>query len=183
MIGTYGTARAAGAMRAAALSAALAFAASTASAQDLQSILAAEAAVEAAWAQTPLAFRKTLFVTEATGFGIYSERADANFAAGEPILVYAEPVGYGYEENADGTHDIGFEVDLLVKTADGQVVGGQDGFARLVLTSHGRNREFMLSLRLDLDEAPAGDYVVEYTAHDIASDKVGVISLPFAIVE
>src|SRR5690606_34849428 len=93
-------------------------------------------------------------------FGAFSERKDTLFESGEPIVIYAEPVGYAWQENADGTYTFGFEVDLLVKTADGQIVGGQENFDRLEFTSRSRNRELMLTLTLDLSGAQPGDYVL-----------------------
>jgi hypothetical protein len=38
-----------------------------------------------------------------------------------------------------------------------------------------------MSLNLDLDGAPPGGYVVQYTLDDIASAKSGQLSLPFTI--
>jgi hypothetical protein len=153
-------------------------------AQSLDAIEAAEEAVIEAWEQTPLTYRTAVFVaSDPAGYGVYNERADGNFAQGEPIVIYAEPVGYAWQENDDGTYSFGFDVDLLLKTAGGAIVGGQENFQHLELTSRARNREFMLTLTLTVDGAPPGDYVVEYTTRDIASDKSGVISLPFSIVE
>jgi hypothetical protein len=164
--------------------AALAAGAATAPAQTIEDIETAEEAVVAAWEQTPLMFRTAILAdTPPQGFGIYYERAHNEYAPGEPIVVCAEPVGYAWRENADGSYTFGFDVDLLLKTTDGTVVGGQDDFEHLELTSYAKNREFMLTLTLSLDGAPAGDYVVQYTTRDIASDKSGVISLPFSIRE
>lgn len=155
-----------------------------ATAQSIEAIEAAEDAVVQAWEQTPLAFRTAIIAdTPPEGFGIYIERAHNEFAPGEPVVIYAEPIGYAWHENDDGTYTFGFDVDLLLKTPDGHVVGGQENFQHLELTSRARNREFMLTLTLTVDGAPPGDYVVEYTTRDIASDKAGVISLPFSIVE
>lgn len=150
--------------------------------QDLAAIEKAEAAVVAVWLAAPVTFRRALFVAEPPlGFGIYKERQGRVFGPGEPLVVYAEPVGYGWLENADATFTFGFAVDLLVKTAAGKVVAGQENFRRLELTSRARNREFMLTLTLEIEGAPPGDYVLEYRTRDIASDKAGVISLPFTI--
>jgi hypothetical protein len=155
-----------------------------AAAQSLGDIERAEATVIEAWRQTPLAFRTAVIVdAPPQGFGIYHERAHNEFAPGEPIVIYAEPVGYAWRENPDGAYTFGFDVDLLLKTSDGAIVGGQENFQHLELTSRARNREFMLTLTLTVDGAPPGDYIVEYTTRDIASDKAGVISLPFSIVE
>jgi len=154
-----------------------------ATAQDLAAIEAAEKALDAAWEAAPLSFRKVLFASEAMGFGAYIERSDNKFKPGQQILVYAEPVGYGYKANADGTNVLGAKVDLAIKTPAGEVALAQANFATLEITSHARNREFVLTLSLDLSGAPAGDYVLEYLVHDLASDETAPISLPFSIVE
>jgi hypothetical protein len=152
-------------------------------AQSIEAIDAADAAVFAAWEQTPLAFRNVQFVTEATTFGIYTPKADSNFKPGEQLLVYAEPVGYGFKENGDGTYSFGVTIDLSVKDASGAVVAEQANFAEASLSSRARNREFIVSISLDLSGAPAGDYTLEYTAHDIASDETAPITLPFTVTE
>lgn len=141
----------------------------------------AEAALSQAWDQMPLGFSKIAFITEATGFGVYKEKADAVFKQGEPIVIYAAPVGYGFKDNADGTHDFGFDVDLKLKTPGGEVVAEQANFSDVRLSSHAKNREFFVTLTLNLTDAPAGDFIIEYVVRDIASDKSAVISLPFTL--
>ncbi len=153
----------------------------SARAQDLEAVTAAEDALIAAWDQTPITFRKAFFATEAKSFGLYAERGNSTFKTGEPLLVYTEPVGYAWRENADGTFTFGFDVDLKLSSANGEVLAEQENFQRVELNSHARNREFMLSLTLDLTGADPGDYVIEYRTRDIASDKMGTISLPFTI--
>ena len=159
-------------------------AAAPAAAQTMAEIERAEAALDAAWAATPIQTRTAVLVAAPpAGFGLYEPHPTGAFAPGEPIIAYAEPVGFGYTQPAPGLWQFGFDVDLLVKTADGRILGGQEGFERLALTSRTRNREFMLTLTLDLDGAPPGDYVVQYTLNDIASDKNGQLSLPFSITD
>jgi hypothetical protein len=151
-------------------------------AQSMADLKQAEAALEAVWDATPLQTQTAVLVAAPPqGFGIYEPHPTSTFAPGEPIVAYAEPVGFGYREAGPGLWQFGFNVDLLIKTADGQILGGQEGFEQLAMTSRTRNREFMLTLTLDLSGAEPGDYIVEYTLHDLASDKVGTFSLPFAI--
>ena len=159
------------------------FAAPPAWAQGLDALTAAEQQVAAAWDATPLTFRKVLFASDIQAYGVYTAKDGSVFAPGEPIVVYAEPVGYGYKANADGSFGFGFDFDLVVKTQDGEIVAGKDGFANTELTSMAQNREFLVSLTLTLNEAPAGNYVLEYLAHDIASDETATISMPFTISE
>jgi hypothetical protein len=151
-------------------------------AQNLGDIDKAEKAVDAVWAQGPLRFRQAFFVSEPpAGFGIYTARPDTPFKPGEKLIVYAEPVGFGWKDNGDGTYNLGFNVDLSIKSADGTELGKQENFSKAVVTSHTRNHEFMLVITLDLSGADPGKYVVDYTVHDIASPKSALISLPFAI--
>ena len=151
-------------------------------AQSLDDIVRAEKAVDAAWQQSPLRFRQAFFVAEPpTGFGIYKTRPDQTFKVGEKLIAYAEPVGYGWKANDDGTNTFGFDIDLSVKSPDGKELFKQANFSHLALTSHAKNHEFMLALTLDLTGADPGSYVLEYTARDIASDKSAVISLPFKL--
>jgi hypothetical protein len=163
---------------------ALAFfgAAAAASAQTLQEIDKRDAAVIEAWNAAPLAIRKAVFVSEhPNGYGEYTERPNNAFKQGEKLVAYAEPAGYGWKDAGDGQYQFGFKVDFVVKSPDGKVLGGQENFANLVQTSHARNREFMVVLTLSLSDAPPGEYVVEYTLHDIASSKTATFSLPFKI--
>lgn len=57
----------------------------------------AYAAYMDAWDAAPLSVRKAVFVDDAAlGYGLYVERESNAFDAGEPLVVYLEPVGYGY---------------------------------------------------------------------------------------
>lgn len=153
-------------------------------AQSLEAIDKADEAVWQAWDATPLTFRHAVFVGEPPqGFGVYKDRANSTFKSGESLVVYAEPVGYAYKDNGNGTYSFGFNVDLIVKSPSGEIVGGQENFQKLELTSRAKNREFMLTLTLDLTNAPPGDYVLEYKTHDLNSDKVGLMSLPFTLTK
>jgi hypothetical protein len=141
----------------------------------------AEAAYEAAWLELPISFRKVVLVNQVNGFGIYEQRKDSVFKGDEPIVVYAEPVGYVWKDNGDGSFSFGFDVDLLVKTPEGQIVAGQENFQKLEMKSQAKNKEFMLTLTLTLTGAPPGDYVIEYVTRDIASSKSGKLSVPITV--
>ncbi|MGJ3262437.1 MAG: hypothetical protein ACFE0R_04300 [Salinarimonas sp.] len=177
-----GPRRRASGLRAAAAALLFLLPAAPAAAATLDDLAKAEAALVAVWQEVPLSFRTTTFVTGSpVGFGVYEARETSVFAPGEPLVVYAEPVGYLWGEAGDGRYTFGFDVDLLIKRPDGSIVGGRESFQRLELTSRARNREFMLTLTLTLDGIAPGDYLLEYRTRDIASDKAGTISLPFTI--
>jgi len=151
-------------------------------AQSLDDLAQAQAAAGEVWDKTPLGFTHAFFVSAPpAAFGMYTQRPDSPFKPGEKLIVYAEPVAYGWKDKGDGTSDFGFDVDLAVKSADGAVLSEQKGFSHLVLNSHAKNREFMLTLTLDLTGADPGQYILEYTIHDIASDKTALIDLPFTM--
>lgn len=152
-------------------------------AQSLEAIDKAEAALEESWNATPLSFRKVVLVDKASGFGIYEKHETSTYKLSEPVVVYAEPVGYGWKDNGDGTFSFGFDIDLLLKTPDGQIVAGQENFQNLRMTSNARNKEFMLTITLTLTGAPPGKYVIDYTTRDIASSKSGKISVPIELVQ
>lgn len=140
----------------------------------------AEAAVVESWLKAPLGVRRAVFVSRSPEvFGIYEPRASNRFRAGETLLVYAEPVGYGWKPVGGNRVEFGFSVDFVVKGRDGVILGGREDFARLVLQSYNRNREFMLSLSVDVTGAPPGDYVLSFRLRDIASAKTATFELPF----
>lgn len=151
-------------------------------AQTLQDIQKQEAALDAVWEKTPFSVRKTLFVTERpSGYGEYTERSSHIFKPGEPLIVYVEPVAYGWKDDGNGVFDFGVSVDLLVKRKDGNIVAGKEGFLRMLQHSHARNKELMLTLNLNLNGAPAGDYTLEYKLHDLVTEKAATVELPFTI--
>jgi hypothetical protein len=159
-------------------------AASSSHAQTLQEIDRREAAVIEAWAATPLTIRRAVFVSAPpAGLGQYAERPDSTFRKGEKLVTYAEPVGYGWKDIGDGVFQFGFKADFLIKSADGEVLAVQEDFAAMTLKSRARMREFIVTLTLDLSDAPAGDYVLEYKLRDIASPKTVVFGQPFKIVD
>jgi hypothetical protein len=153
-------------------------------AQTLDEVDKRDAAVVEAWNATPLTVRRVLFVDgHPDGFGQYVERANNVFKKGEALVIYAEPVGYGWKDIGGGVYQFGFKVDFVVKTADGQIVGGHEDFADVVKKSRARNREFNLLLDLNLGNTSPGDYVVGYTLHDIASSKTYTFNQPFKITD
>ncbi len=152
-----------------------------AAAQTLADVQAAERKLDDVWLKTPLTFRKTLLADKVSGFGVYTERAGNVYAPGDSVLVYSEPVGYGWQDNGDGTYAFGFNVDLLIKSPDGSILGGKENFQKITLTSRARNHEFLLTLRLTPDGFPVGDYILQYTIHDIVTGKTATITEPFSI--
>jgi hypothetical protein len=148
--------------------------------QSLDEVNKRDEAVRVAWEKTPFAIRQALFVTgKPGGFGMYTPRPDTPFKAGEQLVVYAEPVAFGWKGVEDDQYEFGFTVDFVLKTTDGKIIGGQDKFANLIFKSRVQNREIFLKLDLDLTGATPGDYLLDFRIHDAEANKTAMIELPF----
>ena len=146
---------------------------------------AANALLATVWdSSADIGIHQTVLVTEpAAGFGIYNPRPDEKFKVGEPVLIYAEPFGFGYGSGGDGLYTIGFVVDLKVMTEAGEVLGELPAVANLDLTSRYQNREFQANLTYTLTGITPGRYVLETTLHDKNSEKLGTFQNTIEIVE
>jgi hypothetical protein len=107
------------------------------------------------------------------GYGVYNARADTVYKMGEPIILYAEPFGYGYGTAAAGVYTIGFDVDLRVLGADGAVVAEAPGVLAVGMESRHKNREFMADMTFNLGGLAPGVYRLETTLRDKNSPKWG----------
>jgi len=124
--------------------------------------------------------RRAVFVRKpAGGYGIFNPREPV-FRPGEKLLVYMEPIGYGFREAARGVWGFQLTVDLEIATADGRILGGQKAFAKFPITSRQKNMEFFMSLELDLGKAPPGQYLLVLTVHDDVRKQSTKVEMPFA---
>lgn len=148
-----------------------------------EAMLAIEEAKAAIWDSAPLSFGKTVFVaSDPQGYGIYDIRDGSTFKRTEPLVIYFEPLGYGYGKDGE-INLIDLKLDFEITTPDGSSIAKQEGFANLALRSRFPNKEFMGKLTYDFSGVPAGDYIVTTTVHDTKSPKVGAFSLPFKLVD
>src|SRR4051794_18921083 len=70
--------------------------------QFLDALAALSAAQDKIWEKSPLLFRKSIFVaSDPQGFGIYDLHEGNSFKRSEKIIVYAEPVGYGFRTDGE----------------------------------------------------------------------------------
>lgn len=143
---------------------------------------ALESAREAVWKQTPLSFRKTLFVaSDPAGFGIYDIRETNEFKSGEPLIIYAEPVGFS--DGRDGQIFItDMALDFEITDSFGASLAKRENFASWTLRSRVPNKEFMGKLNYDFTGLKPGDYDVITTVHDKNSEKKNSFSMKFKIV-
>jgi hypothetical protein len=56
------------------------------------------------------------------------------FAAGEPLIVYTEPIGVTWKQ-ADGPYSSKLMVDFEIKTPDGKTITGQKDFGQFTLAA------------------------------------------------
>lgn len=148
------------------------------------SVGAAEAldrAFEVIWEQSPLVFRKVLFVADSSGYGFYNERDSDVFQPGEPLIVYAEPVGFAYGKNKVGGTEISLVADFVLTDTDGKELLSQDDFLEVTLPVRYHNREFQVKFTVNLTGLPTGSYVAKFHVRDKHSDKSGDFELPFEI--
>ena len=147
----------------------------------IEALATLDEAARVLWDQAPLTFRRGIWLAEPpNGFGAYNPRETNVFAAGDEMMVYAEPVGFGWTKSGDiwRTNLIS---DLAVKSKDGELLLSQKNFQTLEIASRVRNREFMATFTYTLTGIPAGEYVVETTLRDIVTGKSGTLALPFTI--
>ncbi|MDZ4311123.1 MAG: hypothetical protein U1A24_11275 [Cypionkella sp.] len=117
-----------------------------------------------------------------TMLGIYNPRQDDKYQIGAPILIYAEPVGYGFGSGGEGLHSFGFIVDLKVMTEAGEMLGELPSVAMLDVTSRSQNREFPANLTYTLTGLAPGRYILETTLRDKNSQKAGTFRNSIEIV-
>ena len=143
---------------------------------------ALETARDVIWKQSPLSFRKTIFVAaDPAGFGIYDIRENNEFKSGELLVIYSEPVGFSY--GRDGQIFItDMALDFEIRDASGASLAKQENFASWTLRSRVPNKEFMGKIDYNFTGLQPGNYDVITTVRDKNSEKANSFSMRFKIV-
>jgi hypothetical protein len=152
---------------------------------DKGAIAAARDLFGAAWAaSTGLAIGETVLLAEpASGYGIYNPRATDSYKLGEPVLIYAEPMGFGYGSPSQGLYSIGFFVDLKVMTEMGEILADLQNLTELDQISRYPLREFQANLTYNLKGIAPGRYILQTTLRDKNSAKIGTFENTVEFVE
>jgi hypothetical protein len=138
-------------------------------------------AIDSVMARAPLSLRRVQFIAEPPkGFGIYQPRGNNVFRAGEPLIIYAEPIGVGWKMEGGLNRSL-ILVDFELRKPDGKILGGQKEFGRFEFTSREQNHEIMTHLTIRISGAPNGSYVIAATYRDQVADKSANLELPFEI--
>lgn len=143
-------------------------------------LAAFDKAAAAFWIASPLQFRQALFAESVAGFGNYQPRADASFKTGDTLLLYLEPIGYGFLAEADGFKVL-LAVDVEIRTPGGLVLGKAADFAKLEWSARSRTREIHATVSFPLPSLKPGDYQLVLKLRDQGSPKTAELTLPFAI--
>ncbi len=99
------------------------------------------------------------------GYGRFEVRQGNVHAPGEPIVIYAEPFGFGHAEVAPGLWSIDLDVDLDVFTPQAERVVRLPGV--MVLSQRSRRRALELGVQITYRlTAPPGAYVLWTTLRD-----------------
>ena len=138
------------------------------------------------WSELPLAARNaTLTEGPATGYGSFTPAADNSFAAGDPIHVYVEVLGYGWRDKSEGTGDgtvaIELDADLQLISADGVTLARQDKFLSTEIVSREMRLETFLAFEANLSGFAPGDYQLSYRLTDRVTGKTAEFSLPITL--
>jgi hypothetical protein len=152
------------------------------SGQNAEAIEKLRQALRLAHDQSPLAFRKAVFVSEApAGFGIYKPRDNNVFKLGEPLIAYIEPLGVGWGKRDGGLFRALLTVDFEIRLPSGDILAGKRDFGHFEFTSREQNTEIMTHLTLNLTGARPGKYTFGVIYHDKTTGKSASVDLPFEI--
>jgi hypothetical protein len=132
--------------------------------------------------ELPLSIARIELVRErAQGYAAETPRGDARFAAGTPILVYLEPVGYRFDAGG-GAVFFGFAVDIALLDEKGAVVARRDDFGSWTFQARRPRLETFIDLAIATDGVPPGRYVLRVTLRDLVDPSARAdATLPVAI--
>jgi hypothetical protein len=144
----------------------------------IEALDALEQALDAIWTQSPLAFR-TVRLVEAAGPNPV-DRANAAFNPGEPLVVYLEPVGYGYRAAGD-QNGIDLGIGLAIENATGQVLSEAPDLFSFTREVAGKRRDLGWTVAFKVPALYPADYKAIFTVRDRNSDKSATFDVPFTI--
>jgi hypothetical protein len=108
------------------------------------------------------------------GYGVYEKHQSNVFAQGETLLLYIEPVEFGYSpitnKNNETLYLMNFTWNMLLSDKQGDILGSTKDHLQII--SHHKNKEVYLTPHIEQTQPfPEGDYVVKYAVTDETSGK------------
>lgn len=144
---------------------------------------AARQALLAIWKELPLTVRNvTLTAEPAAGYGNYTPHEGSEYKLGEQIHVYVEVLGYGWQDNGDGTQSELLDADLSLVSASGATLATQEKFLSANIKSREKLLETYLTLDATLTSFEPGAYKLQYLLHDRAAGKDTTFEVPITLV-
>lgn len=113
----------------------------------------------------------------ASGYGVFTERAEAVYAPGEPIYGYVEPFGYSLRSNAAGLNEMVFDVEFALMSPSGEPLTDITAMGEIEITSYNQpiDAYFHLTYRIT---GPAGPYVIWTRVTDRPTGRQAEFSIP-----
>jgi hypothetical protein len=135
------------------------------------------------WGMSNLLLENVRFVkSDNNTFGIYEPRESEEFAAGEAMYLYMEPVGYSMKKNDQGKYEFGFKTDITLENEKGEILGGQKDFANMGFSSWNFNTEICLTFTYTFSGLDKGRYKIVTAVHDVGSEKTATCEKWFTII-
>jgi hypothetical protein len=146
---------------------------------------AARSLLAGLWEASPgIDFTEVVPETErSAGFGLYNPRPDTRYGQGEPVMIYVEPVGFGYGAGGEGIYLVGFYVDLQVLGADGNELANAVNITQLDHATRARVQEFGTDVIYNFDGLKPGKYRLVTTLRDKNSAKTGSFDLDIEVTD
>jgi hypothetical protein len=131
----------------------------------------------AAWNHTAFHSGFDTFIQDgsAAGYGVYVTHPFV-YKPGESIVLYIEPVGYGFKQVVDqqgnSLNQLNLTASMIISGSNGTQLTAIKGLPALSINSHNKNTEMFMTLKVDQQHPfPVGDYKITYIINDGSSGK------------
>ncbi len=131
----------------------------------------------AAWNHTAFHSGFDTFIQDgsAAGYGVYVTHPFV-YKPGESIVLYIEPVGYGFKQVVDqqgnALNQINLTANMIISASNGTQLTAINNLPALSINSHNKNTEMFMTLKVDQQHPfPVGDYKITYIINDGSSGK------------
>lgn len=109
------------------------------------------------------------------GYGAYMAHPFV-YKPGDNIVLYLEPVGYGFKQVVDQLgntlNQINLTADMIISASNGTQLTSIKDLPALSIISHNKNTEMFMTLKVAQQTPfPVGDYKITYIIKDGSSGK------------